>query len=211
MRFLVLASLVLLSIEVQEADAQRPGFYRHRSKTCNQFSVRKYPGKYPIKYQEKYHYSTRTQTTRRAMVVAKADPIAPAKFGDSILVNEIRFHVPVTAIKTDRVSLDRIGLAVFSTGEAMCTGILNCNGGVDGGLSGSNVVIHVRAFAGVPETDFVADSLMVWEERHETYVYKNRPTAITVKSSGKQQSDQLKRFFPKITHMEIEVEHIINR
>lgn len=203
MRFFVFASLILFLAGVQEAHAQRlgAGIYKHRGKTCSKGHLE---GKY------RYTQYEKDKRVGSASVIARADPIENASFPESASTQRVRFHVPVSGIKTDRVSLDRIGLSIFSTGEAICTGILNQNGGVDGGLSGSNVTIRARAYAGVRDTETLGDAIMVWETKHDAWVYKNRPLAITF-AKPDDQDEQLKRFFPKITHMEIELEYTIDR
>lgn len=121
-----------------------------------------------------------------------------------------RFHVPVSAVKTDRVHLEKVGMAITETGEAIFTGSLNHNGGVDGGLHGSNVNIHVRAFSGTPGAESIADAIMVWDHSESFWVWKNRPQSIRFGASP-DEGKQLKRFFQEITHLELELEYEIDR
>jgi len=196
MRYFAFVSLMLMFVGIQDAHAQR--IYKHRSKTSNKCCLK---GDFGWADDKRVGSAT---------VIARADPIVDAELAGIEDAKQVRFHVPVSAIKLDRVSLDRIGLVIFSTGEAKFTGILNQNGGVDGGLIGSNVTIRARAYAGVSDTDNLADAIMVWETNYDTWVWKNRPKAVIFSKSDYQDA-QLKRFFQEITHMEIEVEYTIDR
>ncbi len=122
------------------------------------------------------------------------------------------FHIrDQKALATDRVELNTIGIEVLSSGEVLFTGILNHNGGVDGGLRGSEVTVRARIHTGVLEQGTVQGAPILLETNHRFWVFKNQPKTIDFGKLSKSDSNRVKRFFNRITHVEIELEHTVNR
>lgn len=178
----------------------------HRHTTCNRHGIQN--------QQLKLRYGLDkgvASSKQLAVADAAVDAQQVNAVGVSIRVQEKRFHVAATSIATDRITLKNVGIAIFSSGEVIFTGILDHNGGVDGGLRGSNVVVRVRLYTGVAEHERIDDAPMVLESRGKFWVFKDQPQSADFGRLTANQADRVKRFFQKITHAEIELEHRIDR
>lgn len=135
------------------------------------------------------------------------------------------FFGETNSISTNGVTLNRIGLAVYSDGSAVCTGSLYFDGGPQESLSGANVMVRVRAYAGAPQDSRNLESAqMLWQTAKSMWITKktpvttslfpkpkktrNFPAAMKAKDSAKAKtrtSVNAQRF-DEITHMEVVLE-----
>ena len=119
------------------------------------------------------------------------------------------FPVKLNALQADHVRLENIGLSLYATGDFIATGTLNHDGGPDGSLQGNHVTIRLRAYAGVPGVENVANAVVVWETTRRTWVSKNRPQLVEIRSRAK--NVPLRRHFEEISHVELELEYTRDR
>jgi hypothetical protein len=196
------SSVMLLALcLIGHNDALAGHHYSHRQKTCGK------PGFKAYRYQ---HDNARESNS----VLAFADEQAEITLIDSNGISEKttrkRYHVPVAGVQADQVKLEKIGLTILSTGQAIFSGTLNHDGGSDGSLRGSHVIVSVRAYAGIAQDPQRIDALMIWETTEKAWVTRSRPSLIQFGTDGSTDS-RLKRFFPEISHLELQVEYIADR
>lgn len=191
--FRLILLLVFVSITGQELAAQRIFF--HRQRTCNKFCL------------QNYNYE-KDKRVASVSVVAKADAVKPSALPNA--TNEKRFHVPVSGIKTDRVTFRNIAVHINDAGEVRITGKLDHNGGPDQGLTGSNVRVAVKAYAGVANAENLNDAAVMWKLEDKMFCYKGRIKDVSI-LGPRPNRFEYQRVFAQITHVEIELEHEIDR
>lgn len=192
-----LTLIVILSTTITLASTADAQLFRHTRATCNKNFVPLRP----------YKTDKRVDQSR---IVAKADAAQAVDLNLKALAMEKRFHIPRSGIRTDRVSLQTMAVHVNSAGEASFSGKLAQNGGPDGGLTGSNVTVHVRFYGGVAGAEGIEDALLVHSLKKNYWCYKGRQKTISI-SSSPAHGPQIQRVFRKITHVEIELEHEVDR
>lgn len=120
------------------------------------------------------------------------------------------FHLRATSIKLDHLQLDQIGLAILeSDGQVIMSGRFNHTGG-DGGLSGSNVTIRIRAYiAASPDPiQIPPDAVVVWSSESSVWVPRGQKQFnLTPSDCTLDQQEEISRNFARITHLEVEMEY----
>jgi len=136
------------------------------------------------------------------------------------------------SISASGVTLERMGVSLYETGQHVCTGLLRFDAGPDGSLLGANVVVHVRAYSGVPRhPGRLTNMRLLWET--ERAFWLNRGQAVTVSllpnpprvqsafatpvrvhlghSWPHPPSHLIYQNFDETTHLEVELEYRRNR
>lgn len=123
--------------------------------------------------------------------------------------NRRSFHFRATSIKVNHLQLDQIGLALDSDGQLVTSGRFTHSGG-DGGQLGNNVTIRIRAFVGssADPNQIPPDAVAVWSSECSLWVPRGQKHSALI-PSGKNayHSEDLKRNFERITHLEVEMEY----
>lgn len=116
------------------------------------------------------------------------------------------FHFPAASLTVDHISLDRVGLAIYSNGNITATGRVAHNGGPNGELAGNAVAIRLRVYAGrTGSRAELADAPMIWHTSTNFWVRRDVPEVISLTSSFSSEQATLRRHFNEITHLEVEL------
>jgi hypothetical protein len=204
----------------------------HRATRCNLLCLPAYP------------YSQHAGCASASVVaIASADqPTTITNYLPSAEPGETRravsvlrrvFPVTTNSVTVDGVTLERMGLAFYSTGQYACTGLLRFDGGPDGSLLGANVVVRVRAYSGVPQhPGGLTGMRLLWESERPIWVSRGQSVATSLLPDPPQQrkqafaspvgvhledmcpcapSDIIYQHFDEITHLEVVLERYRDR
>jgi len=161
------------------------------------------------------------EATVRGSVVAIADPARTVTWRreETRSVNGVNqkvigeeqiqrkpFHFPAASLTVDHISLDRVGLAIYSNGKITATGRVAHTGGSNGELAGNAVAIRLRAYAGQAGSRAeLADAPMIWHTSARSWVRRDVPEVISLTSLSNSDQATLRRHFNEITHLEVEL------
>jgi hypothetical protein len=123
-------------------------------------------------------------------------------------VRQKPFHFPALSLTAGPITLDRVGLRIYNTGDIEATGRISHDGGPDGGLLGGNGTIRLHAYTGRPGNRAEpADSPVVWGSECHFWVSANRPSVIHLTPVECPDTSVIRRQFNQITHLEVELEY----
>ena len=200
----------LLLLSLSPIPSQGKGFWLHMQRTRNRHGL------------PNHNYSDNAPR----FGVTVSSNLAPAT--EEVLITKMKHHakqrraVPVLTkvlrkrfllgkrvVAANFVTLDSVQLAIYSTGEVVCTGrILNLAGNRKE-LFGNCVRIEVRAYGGVEQDGLVSPiGPMLWRFEQKRWVRKNRPEVIYLTPTF---SEEVRQHFREITRMEVHLEYQIDR
>lgn len=117
------------------------------------------------------------------------------------------FHVEAESITARHATLEQIGIAIYENGHLESNGRISHDGGPNAGLLGGNVVIRLRAFAAHPVGRELLDPTVVWSSEHRVWVAREKPRMVSLVPPHAEPPAAVRRFFDRITHIEVELEY----
>lgn len=119
------------------------------------------------------------------------------------------FSIRVSGIEVDHITLDQIGLHLYSTGKLVATGRIRHDGGPDAVLRSNQVAIRLHAYTAIGdrvEMD-LADTPAVWSSQKELRVSQGRPNVIQLTPAAQAVYPKLRLHFNQITHIKVELDY----
>jgi hypothetical protein len=206
-------------------------FYHHRATRYSGCCLRAYP----------YAVDAGRSSARLVAVAPPGPPSGITHYLPSrdasgkrqaVSVQRKDFPVKENSVTADGVTLARVGLSLYDTGQYACTGLLQFDGGPDGSLLGANVVVRVRAYAGAPQhPGGLTNMRLLWETEQPIWVHRGEAKTISLLPEPPQPpfepaqpvrvrladtwprppSGLVYQHFDEITNLEIVLEHCKDR
>jgi hypothetical protein len=154
------------------------------------------------------------QASVREFAVANAPAILPGSVKKP-------FHFRELKLDLAHLQLSEVGLTIDGIeGNLIASGRLAHSGG-DGGMKGSNVMIRIRAFIATstnaiqlpPDArQLPPDAVAVWQSEQKIWVpVGNHHFSLVPAVQSLSQRDTLRKNFNAITHIEVEMEYLLDR
>jgi hypothetical protein len=119
------------------------------------------------------------------------------------------FHFTQASLTVEHIRLEQVGLSIYDTGNLFASGKMTHDGGPDGGLQGSNVLIHLRAYAAPVKQlgQLPINSAVVWQSSHRVWVHRGPSQVVSLTCFGGLRDPGIRRHFNEITHLQVELEY----
>lgn len=117
------------------------------------------------------------------------------------------FNTTKSSLTVEHLQLDRIGLRLDDQGQFVFSGRITHSGPED--LPGSAVTVRLRAYsAATAAGDEVLDAAVLWKSQaHYFWVRRGEPRRVRIAMTGKNETTDLKSYYPEITHIEVELRY----